>query len=710
MKKKLLSLFLALCMILSTAVTLGVTTFATGEGEATATVTAADFAKAVDAENPENNVIELQNKTDLKLFWQNYGNVKAGITVKLCADIAFNEGMNAMELTSTSDVSGLEVTTTANGNFSGTFDGLKKAATDTEPAECYTISGLCLKNAQFVGHLFGTVSNVNFENCFQNNTNGESGIVAYYVRNGAKVTNVTMTDCHVMVTNTAKIFVGGIAGRLASATISYCSFDGKAEYYIPSGASATTAYVGGFFGYANGEITIEHSTNRAEVVGWSEAGGFVADLDSASVTIENCVNEGTVRNTGTNKTSGSVGGFIGQGIGSNPSVTIRNCVNKGAVTAVNANMVGGIIARNPNKTTIDNTVNFGTVTYYSGTLNQVRVGGIVGDLHVGPVSITSCANFGDVVRGDNSTSLLTMAGGLIGHATEPIETMQNCLSAGDVNGVGRVSGLLGLVDHKYATQGIYENILMTGAVSIVHTGAGTHNFWGGDNFGGTSIKGCYYIADALQHKAASDTNWTTFTETNDEFFIALDSADALKGVAGMKLLSVAGYDFDEIWYLSGDQPVPTALAVTEGTLDTTTAVVYQGYQEKIVTATDPEEADTFSIRLVAGLNSLEYMRTGFEVYARTADGMVTTNEALNDNTVYTSLVAYAEDGSISDPITAEGLGCEYLSAVTVCDLPATGDAILYIVPYVINDANAVFYGSMIVLVVEDGEVVDQYAI
>ena len=63
-----------------------------------------------------------------------------------------------------------------------------------------------------------------------------------------------------------------------------------------------------------------------------------------------------------------------------------------------------------------------------------------------------------------------------------------------------------------------------------------------------------------------------------------------------------------------------------------------------------------------------------------------------------------------DPITAEGLNCGYLSAIAIDSIAIQGDMQLIVTPYVTNADNTVLYGTTVVLVIEDGEIADQYAI
>ena len=119
--------------------------------------------------------------------------------------------------------------------------------------------------------------------------------------------------------------VGGLIGQInADATVSNCSIDAASTVV---GSDSNT---GGLIGEAiQGNISLKGLNNAASVTntesGTSRAGGIIGQVTTkANVTIEDCVNSGTVK---TNK--GYAGGIVSAY--QNGSLTIKNCQNKGTL-------------------------------------------------------------------------------------------------------------------------------------------------------------------------------------------------------------------------------------------------------------------------------------------------------------------------------------------------------------------------------------------
>lgn len=735
MKKKMLSLILALCMILSTMVTMSVTTLAndaTGiTTDAEATVSTDTFANATSG-----TTIVLMNRADLLLFHNAVkgGNALQGVIIKLGADITVNEGMDAMAMNPTSNVTGLTLWTPA--QFSGTLDGLKTEATDTTPAEYYTISGLYMDGGMF-GHLWGHVRNVNFDNCYSYGTASSAGIVSSNPRNSSTMTNVHITNSHVIAKpNTSGwSFAGGFGGMSFGTTIRNCSFDGKVESDPTYTGTLNSFDNGGIIGKnINYPLTIENTTNNADVISKTTAGGFVGHAEN-TVTIKYSVNKGTISigdaNTAANANCGgggfvayvpsnhtvivedcvnegsvssnfngyslynSLGGILGRTYGT--AITVKNCINKGEISSECTAGLGGIVGRNLNGGTIENSVNFGNVIS-RGASGEQRIAGILGDNNI-PTPLSNCANFGNVTAYVNGSST-SYTGGLIGFSNHN-NPIQNCLNAGDVTGVGFASPLIGFASWNYYKDKQYQNNVLVGTTYLVCASASANAFWGGENFLGV-ISNNYYVSGTLKYKATADaTEWTTFTEGKDGF-TALDSVDALKGVDGVKLLTAAGYDFVNAWTINKDGlPVPTTLAVdgNKPAPDAELAISYKGYQMGLAGT----EAEGF-IRFVAGINNIEgYKATGFDVIITVAGTEYAPAAPLTTNTVYQSLTANGNIGAIK----ASDFGCTYLSALALSDMP--DDAIIELTPTLTTVEDEIVKGTTVVLIIENGAVVAQYA-
>jgi len=540
MKKKLLSLFLALCMILSTAVTLGVTTFAT---EPAATVSADTFANATSG-----STITLMNKADFLLFAANASQVKNGVTVKLGADITVNENLDAKTMTPEA----LEGKTTWSASIGFGASG----STPTFDGDGKTISGLCLKTAMF-GHLWGTFKNVNFDNTYlyYSGINQGGSIISQVLRPSGLIDNVHMTNTYMNVAagSSGNSYVGAFSAMPFGGSIKNSTFDGQ--------------------------ITVTANGAAPRV------GAFVGQFCNNAATLTNCVNNGKIE---VNSTSAYVGGLVGEVNSNCPSLTVSNCANNGDITA-----------------------------------NGYWTAGIVGYAQKA-VSMTNTVSNADIVSTNN-------AGGLIARGTETI-TMIGCAFLGSVNaGTANAGGLVGTGAGVLAA----TDCLSMGSVSGTASAGAYIGFpWAEGNTATTCL--------AISTLPDSGNNPTRLTATNC-VTLAPEAVAEMSAAELMSTLWNAGFDFDEKWCITAEGAIPAALFDGEkATPDATKEIVYKGYQEKLTDGTDA----TLSLRLVAGLNELLYANTGFELYVMTADDMVTTTEPHTTETVYTSLVAYSEDGTV----------------------------------------------------------------
>lgn len=730
MKKKVLALILVLCMILSTVVTMSVTTFATEAEEEAATVSASTFSSAVSGD-----VIELKNKNDFLLFAANAASVKAGVTVKLTKSITVNGTINAEEMNETSNLTGYEKISGA--NFSGIFDGGEN-----------TISGLYLTNSLFA-HLFGTVKDVNFDNCLVISAQNYAAIVATCMRDGSRVETVNMTNCHLIVTPATSNgcgYAGGVVAMPLSGTfnIKDCSFDGIIETASSYEGKTDMVYVGGMVGGTasnnTGTILIDGCTNTGSIRGKSASGGMIGYIEKFASSITNCTNRGIVSTEGaTPVTESGVGGIIGCANSSGttaPSITgctnegkitskyttanvnhnavggiigkcaagelkVTDTINKGEVSSTSACNIGGIAGRNLQTGTFTNCVNMANVTGESTV--SLYAGGIVG-LNWGKCTIDTCANLGDVTG--KSTASIDV-GGMIGCFGGTTITVKDSLNDGDVYGIGYASELVGLFNNASAS-GTYENVITTGNVYLIAATPSNSMYWGNTSLNGTK-SGFYTVEGTLKYKtSATDAEWKTYTSSTAVGTV-LPSADALKGMDGFKLLTAAGYDFGSVWQLNAGVPLPTTLVEGEkATVDTSKEIVYKGYQCGLA-GTDNEG----DIRLIAGLNDINgYQSTGFEIYAIVGGevkGGATAGDPLVRNTteVYESLLANV-DGGMTEIKAQEDCQCNYLSAVTIENMPADGTIIL---TATLTDLDGgVVRGTTVMIEIVGGVVVAQYAI
>lgn len=117
-----------------------------------------------------------------------------------------------------------------------------------------------------------------------------------------------------------------------------------------------------------------------------------------------------------------------------------------------------------------------------------------------------------------------------------------------------------------------------------------------------------------------------------------------------------------------------------------------------------EEDNTYAVRFISTLNSLDYAAAGFEITAVAADGTTKTFNASTD-TVFGSILANAEVG-IADAYTAAQLGGKYLVAVSITDIPSgLGNVTFTVKPFCEKNGTRT-YGAEKTLTVNDGAAVN----
>lgn len=276
----------------------------------------------------------------------------------------------------------------------------------------HTISGVFINRPTidyvgFFGSISGaTVRDVVFKATYITGKNRVGAFVGY-AYNNSTINNVTIT-----VTGNSGVtgasWVGGVAGRIESSTISNSSYTGK--------LNGTTTDVGGVAGYA-----------------------------SAS-TISGCNTQFTLSGVS------SVGGVAGNLIGS----TIQNTIATGNITASSSN-VGGVVAYGTGTSTITGSKHTGDI---SGVL---YVGGVVGRIYSGSITLNKSHSKGKITNTGNYT------GGVVGYSAHAgIEAMTDCSHFGDIFGINYVGGLVGMINSNAdAAQPYYQ--LSTKSNSITNT-------------------------------------------------------------------------------------------------------------------------------------------------------------------------------------------------------------------------------------------------
>ena len=316
------------------------------------------------------------------------------------------------------------------------------------------------------------------------------------------------------------IYLGGVLGYQVekAESISGCTNSGL----VKATASCSTTgplQIGGVIGMGKGSI--ESCSNLAAGVVTTEAcsvgtylcqGGVVGRLNREKDSYSGLSNAGTVNVAATGASSGRlIGGVVGR---CNEGTTITEFTNSGNInyTAEDANAVyiGGVVASNTvSGIVLDNCHSTGgTITYTGATYNGNQyIGGVVG---FSQKEISNCTNAATLNIGGSfarTAGNYNGIGGIVGSmsADAPIT---NCLNTGNVNysqqttdfGYTFVGGVAG------RTAGSITNSSNGGTVTITGKNSANNPFYGGvvgstDSTNEHSITGKYSSASATNYGA-----------------------------------------------------------------------------------------------------------------------------------------------------------------------------------------------------------------
>ncbi|MBQ4151192.1 MAG: hypothetical protein IJC81_05255, partial [Clostridia bacterium] len=479
MQKKLLSILLVLCMLLSMfpmVLPVGAEDVVEPVEEGAATTADVGGTTAAPAESSENEpapeepvvtTIEIGEADELIALMGNSGNWDK--------DIVLTDNINLGEAAEGSVQAPIGNLTTA---FTGTFDGGN-----------FTISGIDIEGTEVGAGLFGVVSgtgavikDLTIEGSVTSSTNFVGGLVGI-ICGAAEIDNVTSRLTTFSAGGSGRMggLVGGIVNNgFASiadvenpngftVTIKNCK-----NYTTVTAPNTTTARLGGIVGSispATGErnpttIVIENCTNYADITGKNaNTGGIVGNFEGGGVachnTVSGCINEGTIKGTG--YVAGIIGNFDSY-LGATTNL-IEKCVNNGTVTA-SSTRAGGILANITGNTgaatlTVDSCVNNAAVTATQAA------GGIVGyttsSTHASSAFlIKDCENYGAITASANSSAWNAGIAGYVKLASTSscgTVTVQDCYNEGKITAAAsatkaanlQIGGIVAYAFQGYAT-------------------------------------------------------------------------------------------------------------------------------------------------------------------------------------------------------------------------------------------------------------------
>ncbi|MBQ8837430.1 MAG: hypothetical protein IJ002_08010, partial [Clostridia bacterium] len=406
MKKKLLSILLVLCMLLSMfPITLPVSAEETDAD----TETVANTDEVTEIATADALIAIMGDSTK----W-------AG-SYKLTADI---------------DLTGLTQSPIGNADvsFTGTFDG-----------DGHTVKGLDITAAGSAG-LFGQISGATVKNLTVDgkvtSTGAATGGIAGYIKSSGTIENCVNK---VAVSGTARAagFVGSVDAGTGDILIKNCINEGT--------ITGSSEHIGGIVGRvygstAGGSTKIDGCVNKAAVTGTLNVGGIIGRYDIPSMAtngvfnVENCANYAAITATTTSADGSCTGGIIGLYTNNATGATtkINNCLNTGNVSA-KAKYVGGIIgyfrsypAPHPTATDIYVTNCMNTGKIYC-PVDSAATAGIIGtgNPKTGGYTVSGNYNSGSVVNNNDTYEAAIIAA----ISTASVVTNNYALDLGETHGV-----------------------------------------------------------------------------------------------------------------------------------------------------------------------------------------------------------------------------------------------------------------------------------
>lgn len=280
----------------------------------------------------------------------------------------------------------------------------------------------------------GTFSNIVFKDATITSTaaNLTLGVFAnYFDGENFQINGLTFDGCSIAAGGNKGNLIGMIAGNLTtSAIVSNCVV--KSTCHL-SGSSNIS--IGGLVGKAQASgaeatITFVQCENASEVVFGNAThyfGGITYSGETkgasgkfAYINYVDCTNRTTVTSTKTNS------GFAGITYWA----SANNSSDMGTVSFVRC-------------------INYGSAIFTGKATSPMLIGGIAGDCAKGQFLFDSCINYGSLLSTNEAEQNITI-GGIVSSVSAPIKqpvTITNCANLGDVSGY-YVGGIIGKLSHN----------------------------------------------------------------------------------------------------------------------------------------------------------------------------------------------------------------------------------------------------------------------
>lgn len=277
---------------------------------------------------------------------------------------------------------------------------------------------------------------------------------------GSVIKNLTLRGSYTLSTLANQAGLANVIPLNYKCVIQNCNNYVEIRNSNASGSSGTSYGHGGFVGLCEGQVDISLSKNYANIRCLSSStstrplsnwGGFIGLVNATgSGSIDSSENLGNVgdndNTTADGYRAGNYGGFIGKVL--TASFTIKNCSNDGTIVCPSNSSgyaSGGIVGLSQSSSRLDilNSLNSGIIKGGSKSGTNCILGGIIGQATSGILNVSECKNKGTIKSDDNTTSNTGYFGGILGKGDGNLFNIYGCINDGSITINGNTTSYLG---------------------------------------------------------------------------------------------------------------------------------------------------------------------------------------------------------------------------------------------------------------------------
>lgn len=289
------------------------------------------------------------------------------------------------------------------------------------------------------GDLYGVIDNCINRSTVNTTEGGSGGIVS------RAFTGSTVSNCRNEGTVSGKGTVnGGIVANGQPDATEVTDCHNEADIVLSN--TINGQYAAGIIGRTymlnnvGSSTVISGCTNSGRIVAKGNSGGIVGALNMGA-TVRECVNTGTIVNTG----AAYAGGILGNSLG---ATWVYDCVNHGKIEA-HWQYAGGVAGLVCTGMTVYNCYNDGEVTMTAtpginyAFANTIAIGGFAGSIRG---NVSNSWNSGNVTS--DYVAVGGLCGILSGENADGTPNVLNCFNTGDIHAKGQLAGANTAADGK----------------------------------------------------------------------------------------------------------------------------------------------------------------------------------------------------------------------------------------------------------------------